>query len=96
MLMPAVYTSILSVQLLDFEDICLLIQHRRLIYDSCSSGQHFACGFLQTVPHETALAVRLMVPAAGPIEDFHLQVSVPCRAHKKKRGGYLIRHAMII
>ena len=30
------------------------------------------------------LAVRLMVPAVGPIEDFHLQVSVPCRAHHKK------------
>ena len=33
----------------------------------------------------TALAVRLMVPATGPIEDLHLQASVPCRAHKKKR-----------
>ena len=30
------------------------------------------------------LAVRLMVPAAGPIEDFHLQVSVPCRAHNEE------------
>jgi len=27
------------------------------------------------------LAVRLMVPAVGSIEDFHLQVGVPCRAH---------------
>jgi len=27
------------------------------------------------------LAVRLMVPAVGPIEDFHLKVGVPCRAH---------------
>ena len=30
------------------------------------------------------LAVQLMVPTAGPIEDLHLQVSVPCRAHHKK------------
>ena len=30
------------------------------------------------------LAVWLMVPAVGPIENFHLQVSVPCRAHEEK------------
>ena len=24
------------------------------------------------------------VPLAGPVEDFHLQVGAPCRAHKKK------------
>jgi hypothetical protein len=29
------------------------------------------------------LAVRLMVPAVGPIENLHLHVSVPCRAHHK-------------
>ncbi len=28
------------------------------------------------------LAVRLTVPPAGPVEDFHLQVSAPCRAHQ--------------
>ncbi len=32
------------------------------------------------------LAVRLTVPPAGPVEDFHLQVSAPCRAHVKKTG----------
>ena len=30
----------------------------------------------------TALAVRLTVPATGPVEDLHLQAGVPCRAHK--------------
>ena len=37
-------------------------------------------------PHLTmkALAVRLTVPAAGPVEDLHLQASVPCRAHIEK------------
>ena len=29
----------------------------------------------------TALAVQLTVPAAGPVEDLHLQACVPCRAH---------------
>src|SRR5690606_15453414 len=31
------------------------------------------------------LAVRLTLPLAGRVEDFHLQVSAPCRAHQKKR-----------
>jgi hypothetical protein len=45
--MPAAFTSKLSVQVSDFEDIGLLIQLRRLIYGFCSSGQRFACGFLR-------------------------------------------------
>src|SRR3989338_6786661 len=32
------------------------------------------------------LAVQLTLPLAGRVEDFHLQVSAPCRAHQKKRG----------
>ena len=42
----------LSVQVSDFEDICLLIQLARLICDFCSSGQRFACGFLQIPPRD--------------------------------------------
>ena len=30
------------------------------------------------------LAVRLTLPLVGRVEDFHLQVSAPCRAHHKK------------
>ncbi len=30
------------------------------------------------------LAVRLTIPPAGVVEDFHLQVNAPCRAHKGK------------
>jgi len=30
------------------------------------------------------LAVRLTVPPVGPVEDFHLHVGAPCRAHHKK------------
>jgi len=33
------------------------------------------------------LAVQLTVPAVGPVEDFHLQVGVPCRA-QKQNGAY--------
>jgi hypothetical protein len=32
------------------------------------------------------LAVRLTVPPVGPVEDLHLQVGAPCRAHQKRRG----------
>src|SRR5210317_1811595 len=85
--MPAAYTSMLSIQVSDFEDIRLLIQHDRLIYDSCSSGQRFACSFLQPTPHDGNLAVRLTLPPVGCVEDLHLQVSAPCRAHKTKRAA---------
>ena len=30
------------------------------------------------------LAVRLTLPLAGCVEDFHLLVSAPCRAHQEK------------
>ena len=32
------------------------------------------------------LAVRLTLPLVGRVEDFHLQVSAPCRAHNKKES----------
>ena len=51
-LMPAAYTSKLSVQVLDFEDTCLLIQLCRLLCGFCSSGQRFACGFLRIPPRD--------------------------------------------
>ena len=31
------------------------------------------------------LAVQLTLPLVGRVEDFHLQVSAPCRAHQKKK-----------
>jgi hypothetical protein len=49
-LMPATYTSYPSVQVWDFEDICLLIRVCRLLCGFCSSGQRFACGFLRIPP----------------------------------------------
>src|ERR1041384_7837307 len=48
--MPAAFTAKLSVQVSDFEDNGLLIQPDCLICDFCSSGQRFACGFLQIPP----------------------------------------------
>ena len=40
------------------------------------------------VTHDT-LAVQLALPLAGRAEDFHLQVSAPCRAHIKKARGHM-------
>ena len=41
-----------SVQVSDFEELCLLIRHGRLVCDFCSSGQRFAFGFLQIPPRD--------------------------------------------
>src|SRR5262249_12900176 len=51
-LMPAASTSKLSVQVLDFEEYCLLIQLCRLICGFCSSGQRFAHSFLRIPPRD--------------------------------------------
>ena len=51
-LIPAAYTTTASVQVLGFEDIGLLTHCGRLVCDSCSSGQCFACGFLQIPPRD--------------------------------------------
>ena len=48
--MPAAYTPMPSVQVPGFEDIGRLTRHDRLVCDFCSSGQRFACGFLQIPP----------------------------------------------
>ena len=32
------------------------------------------------------LAVRLTLPLAGRVEDFHLKAGAPCRAHQQKTG----------
>ncbi len=50
--MPAASTSVPSIQVSGFGNIGLLTQHNRLVCDSCSSGQCFAFGFLQTPPRD--------------------------------------------
>src|SRR5579859_2633473 len=82
--MPVGSTSQCSVQELGFTDIGLLTPRRRLyplpirqasVLPAASSRSHLA---MDTV------AVRLTLPLAGCVEDFHLQVSAPCRAHQTK------------
>ena len=82
--MPVGSTSQPSVQELGFASIRLLTPLRRLyplpvrqasVLPTASSGFHLAMD---------TLAVQLTLPLAGCVEDFHLQVSAPCRAHQLK------------
>ena len=60
---------------------------------SCSSRQRFASGFLQTSSCPENPCLPLTLPRVGCVEDFHLQVGAPCRAHQKKRAGPFRRPA---
>src|SRR6266496_2051161 len=85
-LMPVGSTSQRSVQVSGFADICLLTPLRRLYplpVRQASALPSASSGFAVT---RDTLAVRLTLLLAECVEDFHLQVRAPCRAHKKKRG----------
>jgi hypothetical protein len=41
------------------------------------------------IPSQVCPCLQLMLPLTGCIEDFHLQVLAPCRAHKEKTGNRL-------
>src|SRR5262249_12103477 len=47
------------------------------VLPATSSGFHLAMD---------TLAARLTIPSAGFVEDFHLQMNAPCRAHNTKAG----------
>ena|SRR5882757_6032847 len=51
---------------------------------SCSSRQRFASGFLPTLSHPRRRCLPLTLAHVGCVEDFHLQMSAPCRAHNEK------------
>jgi hypothetical protein len=80
--MPVGYTSQRSVQVSGFADIGLLTPLRRLDplpVRQASALPSASSGFAVT---RDTLAVRLTLPLARRVEDFHLQVNAPCRAHK--------------
>ena len=98
-LIPAASTAVFSVQVSGFEDICLLTQYNRLICDSCSSGQCFACGFLQIPPRgghpcrpanrSPCRAGRGLSPPSHPTVTITVRIALisartPCLAHDKK------------
>ena len=59
-----------SVQLLDF-DLCGNLIHASQPIRSTFTGQWFASGFLQTPPHDDALAIGCTLPTAGRVREFH-------------------------
>ena len=59
-----------SVQLLDFGLYSNLI-HASQPVRTTFTGQWFASGFLQTPPHDDALAIGCTLPTAGRVRDFH-------------------------
>ena len=73
-----------SVQLLDFEDNCLLVRHDRLYAIPVRQASVLPAASFGFGLATDTLAVQLTVPAAGSVENFHLQAGVPCRAHNKK------------
>ena len=78
-----------SVQLLDFSLYCGLIHASQPIRDFYSSGQCFASGFLQTPPHDDALASGCILPTAGRIRDFHPLERAPAgRTTTEKRRNF--------
>ena len=99
-LMPAAYTHPRSVQLSGFRDNCLLTPRISLICDFCSSGQRFACGFLQIPPHDghpcrpanssRCRACRGLAPpshqSSTMLDRMALTRHVPCLAQNKKGG----------
>ena len=65
-----------SVQLLDFGLLSNLI-HASQPIRTTFTGQCFASGFLQTPPHDDALAISCTLPTARRVRDFHPLERVP-------------------
>jgi hypothetical protein len=84
-LMPVGSTSQRSVQELGFASIGLLTPLRRLYPLPVRRASALPTASFRFHLAMDTLAVRLTLPLAGRVEDFHLQVSAPCRAHQQKR-----------
>ena len=83
-LMPVGSTSQPSVQVLGFASIGLLTPLRRLYPLPVRRASALPTASSRFHLTMDTLAVQLTLPLAGRVEDFHLQVSAPCRAHQRK------------
>ncbi len=79
-----------SVQLLDFSLFGNLIHASQPIRISFT-GQCFVSGFLQTPPHDDALALDCILPTAGRIWDFHPLERAPAGHTKKPKCFFRLR-----
>ena len=78
----------LSVQVSGFEDICLLTQRAASYALPVRRASALPAASFRFHLTMDTLAVRLTVPLVGSVEDLHLQVSAPCRAHQLNRGRF--------
>ena len=84
-----------SVQLLDFGLSCSLI-HASQPIRTTFTGQWFASGFLQTPPHDDALAISCTLPTAGRVRDFHPLERAPAGRTKIPYAGIAFLHTAVI
>ena len=70
-LVPAACTCNLSVQVSDFEDTCLLIQFARLYAIPLRQASALPAASFRFHLAMDTLAVRLTVPLAGSVRNFH-------------------------
>jgi hypothetical protein len=92
-LMPVGSTSRRSVQVLGFASIGPLTPPCRLYPLPVRQASVLPTASSRFRLATDTLAVQLTLPLAGCVEDFHLQVSAPCRAHQEKRGDSLSPHS---
>src|ERR1019366_5641366 len=85
-LMPVGSTSQRSVQELGFASIGLLAPPRRLYPLPVRQASVLPTASSRFRLATDTFAVQLTLPLAGCVEDFHLQVSAPCRAHQEKEA----------
>src|ERR1039458_909274 len=83
-LIPVGSTSRHSVQELGFASICPLTPPGRLYPLPVRQASALPTASSRFRLATDTLAVQLTLPLAGCVEDFHLQVNAPCRAHKSK------------
>jgi hypothetical protein len=85
-LMPVGSTSRRSVQVLGFASIRLLTPPCRLYPLPVRQASALPTASSRFRLAADTLAVQLTLPFAWCVEDFHLQVSAPCRAHPEQKG----------
>src|SRR5665213_4560624 len=84
-LMPVGFTSQRSVQVSGFADIGLLTPLRRLYPLPVRQASALPSASSRFAVARDTLAVQLTLLLAECVEDFHLQVRAPCRAHPSEK-----------
>ena len=87
-LMPVGSTSRRSVQVQGFASIGPLTPPCRLYPLPVRQASALPTASSRFRLATDTLAVQLTLPLAGCVGDSHPQVSEPCRAHQKERGGF--------